>query len=191
MSKRNKIIIAVAVALGILAIVLIVLSLGERESEGNDNTNQLGPSRVGQLPLINLNANVSLPKNLQESKEQSSLLATALTFAEKFGSFSNQSGFENLDDLRVMMTPKMQSWTDRYINESLQRQGETTYFGYTTKALSANIIAQTDVLAEVVVVTQRSERQGANPQPRVFYQSILLQFVNLDGAWKVDNAQWQ
>ncbi|MBU1164253.1 hypothetical protein KKA15_01675 [Patescibacteria group bacterium] len=190
MSKRNKIIIAISVILAILIIFLIVLSLGEEEPTVNQNINK-GTGFPGQIPLGEINE-IELPKTLEESKVQSNLNATALTFAEKFGSFSNQSGFENLDDLKVMMTQSMISWTNRYIIESKAKliDGEE-YIGYTTKALSANIQYQTNSDAEVVVTTQRSESRGVATEPRIFYQQLQLQFKNIDGAWRVDNAVWQ
>jgi len=191
MSKRNKIIIGAAIVLAVLAIIILLLSLGQKEPAVNENANQPAVNKPGLLPLTNINGNVNLPQSIKEAQEQSSLLARAFTFSEKFGSFSNQSGFENLEDLKVMMTPKMINWTNQYIAESLKQQGATDYLGITTKSLSVNINYQTEVAAEVIVATQRSELAAANPRPRVYYQNILLQFVNSDGAWKVDNAVWQ
>lgn len=189
MTRRNKIIIVVAVVLAVLAIVLLVLSLGKKEAPTNQNqglTNQ-----AGRAALPNLNTNVNLPATPQSAKEQSSLLAQAITFAEKYGSFSNQAGFENLNDLKVMMTQNFVSQTEKYIADSLAKVSDTTYHGFTTKAISTQIKSQDTTLAQVMVMTQRSEFLGTNPEPRVFYQNILLNFVNSGGAWKVDDARWQ
>lgn len=191
MSRKNKIIIAATIIITILAIFLIVWSLGQKEPPANQNTNQPTVNKPLPLPLTNTNGNVNLPQNPTESKVQSSLLATALTFAEKYGSFSNQAGFENLQDLKVMMTPKMVQWTDNYIATNVKSQDGATYLGYSTKALSANINYQINDQAEVKVLTQRSESRGSEPKPRVFYQNLVLQFINVNGAWQVDNATWQ
>jgi len=190
MSKRNKIIIVAVVIIGVLLIVLLVLSLGEKAPLVNDTNQPDKPDTTFPTGTL-INTNLDLPTTMEESKEQSSLMATAITFAEKYGSYSTQSEFENLKDLKVMMTSKMIAETNSYIEEKSKEPDAGIYVGNTTKAISTKIISLTGNTAEVIVQTQRSESQGTNPQPRVYYQDIQLQFQKIAGAWKVESALWQ
>jgi hypothetical protein len=196
MSRRKKIIIIIAIVLGILAIVLLVLSLGQWAPLFNRNINEKPPVVGGKYPgggdlnaAVNINASPSILT--KEPSTQSTLMAVAMTFAERFGSFSSESNFENIRDLEVMMTDKMQDWTDSFIAKNQDFGGE--FYGIITRVLNVEIInlADDESQAQVLVSTQREETRGGVIKPRVFYQKILLNLVQENGNWKVDSATWQ
>lgn len=161
---------------------------------------------VKSLPLENIN--VAMPSRIpvssdltnsqavkiSEPKVEATLKAVAITFAERFGSFSNQSNFENLNDLRDLMTVKMKGWTDDYISQQKTSfVAGLPYYGITSQALSTIITSFDESLgrAEVEVNTQRQEAKGNTQNPRVFYQKISLKLVRANEGWKVDEAVWQ
>lgn len=195
MSRRKKIILLVlAILLGIFAIVILLLSLGQRAPLFNRTVNE-PPVVGGNISTSgNLNAAVDtdVPPTLTEiPATQSTLLAIATSFAERFGSFSSESNFENLSDLKVLMTNKMKSWTENFI---AQNQGQPVeFYGITTRALNAEIItlAADETQAQILVTTQREETKSGAARSGVYYQKILLNLVQEGGSWKVDGATWQ
>lgn len=123
------------------------------------------------------------------------LTRLAASFAERIGSYSNHSNFVNIIDLKVFMSEKMQRWADSYVAE--QRKKDLTkaiYFGITTKAIEKDVKEFDDNvgIASVLVTTRRREYAGAtNNLSNTYNQAVLINFINENGAWKVDEANWQ
>jgi len=196
MSRRNKIIIAVIVAIVVLLIIIGLtwwLNMRQQPEGGTVDTNQglQIPAGLPNTPPGSVNTPEAL---LGEPELEANLKAIALTFAERFGSYSNQGNFSNLDDLRDIMTVRMKAWSDNYIatNKFLSEDGQD-YYGVTTKALSVQVVNFDDSLgrAEVMATTQRQEAKGSTINPQVFYQDLKLNLVDSGDGWKVDRAEWQ
>ena len=191
MSRRNIIIIIAAV----IALVLIIILVWWLFFLRRPQPAPANPSAI-EVPVTLPQASSGLANESQspvfEPALESSLKAMALTFAERFGSYSNQSNFSNLDALRDLMTVRMKIWADSY-QASQAGIEDAAYYGVTTQALSAQITAFEESLgqAEIVVTTQRQEAKVSTVNPRVFYQDLKLQLVKTGEGWKVDSAEWQ
>jgi len=115
-------------------------------------------------------------------------------FAERFGSFSNQSDYGNVRDLQIFMTDTMKIWADNYITDARARKIQTTiYYGIVTKAIS-NEVKQFDAdigQAEILVKTQRRESAGIAGNSATFYQDIIIKYVREQGVWRVSGIYWQ
>jgi hypothetical protein len=116
----------------------------------------------------------------------------AMPFAERFGSFSNQSNYDNFTDLKIFMTDKMSAWADNYVAQLKKGdQDNTVYYGLTTTAISGEV-RKFDAAAgqaEVLIATQR--REVKNGQTTNFNQDILLNLMRVKNEWKFDAAFWQ
>ena len=118
----------------------------------------------------------------------------ARSFVERFGSYSNQSNYSNIEDLEVFMSAKMQDWAKRYVYDlrsSDNYLGE--FYGIMTKALVEPEIIKFEPqksLVEVMIETQREESLGTE-LPRSFKQSIVISFIKENGEWLVDAATWK
>ncbi|RJR30727.1 hypothetical protein C4569_04105 [Candidatus Parcubacteria bacterium] len=185
MNRKAKIIIISVFVAVLILLVYLVWAPGKNPSPGQ-NKNQ-----SANYSLPGIDPGIKLPETAEEAQKQSNLSALALNFAEKYGSYSSQSGFQNLLDLKYMMTQEMTVKTDSYIMAASKNMDVNRYNGYSTKALSINILSENENQASLKVKTQRSEYQGNLSQPRVFYQDLLINFIKKDGAWKVHNAIWQ
>ncbi len=199
MSRRTKILIA------IILIILVVLALlywlflrpthfpSPVTPSPAANTN-VAPEPPLALPAVNA-LPAEMPKISDEEKLRSDLSRLAAAFAERFGSYSNQGNFENLLDLKPLMTVRMQTWTDDFIAKSKDNQGDTSvYFGVTTKAISTNIVSLNEESgqAEVMVRTQKREASGSMTENvRIYYQDLGLVFLKTADGWKVDEAVWK
>lgn len=129
-----------------------------------------------------------------EDVEREKVVKTALAFAERFGSYSNQSNFGNITDLRLSMTDKMRNWADQYIAENEKNNSyNNTYQGMVTKAISSDVenFNQETGNAELTVHTQRIASSGDFSQTDVYYEDIIIKMVRENGFWKVDSAYWQ
>ena len=196
MSKRKKIIITVIVAL-IFFIILVLLWwwLGNRQASINQgrvtNTNQ-GLQIPADLPRSGGTGITDIAISAEQQKTEANLKAVAMTFAERYGSYSNQGNFSNLADLNSIMTVRMKALADNY-KISQQSKNVDSYYGITTKSLSVDILSLEENLgrASVTVTTQRHEALGSTINPRPFYQDIKIQLTKTGDIWKVDFVEWQ
>jgi len=129
-----------------------------------------------------------------EEITRSNLQKIAFSFAERFGSYSNHSDFENMTDLKVFMSEKMAVWADGFIEEA-RESGDYTdvYEGVVTKAISSEIksINESQGQAEILVKTQKIKSGGQTSKSSISYEDVLIVFVKESGIWKVDSAYWQ
>lgn len=151
-------------------------------------------------PVINIHS-----KEVQEKKEQArieasefgkdDLMRIARSFAERYGSYSNHSNFDNIVDLKIFMSSRMQLWADNYVAEQRKNEvGGDIYYGITTKAASEEVKEYDEDVgrATVVVKTRRRELVGSTSNiSDSFDQNIVIKFVKERNAWKIDNATWE
>lgn len=126
--------------------------------------------------------------------EQADVLFTANAFAERFGSYSNQSAFSNLDQLETFMTQSMNNWVKIYKEELRTKYPDpNVYYAIETKAISTDTsgFEQASGKGDVIVKTQRQEFKASPVNPKVFYQNIRLNLLLESGVWKVNGAYWQ
>ena len=119
----------------------------------------------------------------------------ASSFAERFGSYSNQSNFGNITELKIFMSRRMQEWADDYVNERRGRgSAADLYYGITTRAVAQEVKEIDDDTGKAVILvkTRRREASGSTINTSdVFDQDIIIDLVREGGAWKVDGAAWQ
>jgi len=122
------------------------------------------------------------------------LARMASAFAERFGSFSNQSDYGNIRDLQIFMTSTMKNWADNYINDARSRKTQTTiYYGIVTKAISSEVknFDSDTGQAEILVKTQRRESAGITGNSKTFYQDIIIKYAREQNVWLLDGIYWQ
>ncbi|MDD2680548.1 MAG: hypothetical protein PHE20_00410 [Patescibacteria group bacterium] len=120
------------------------------------------------------------------------LAKLASAFAERLGSYSNQSNYSNFEDLNIFMTASMRDWAKNYV-ENTRRDNpyNGTYYGVTTKAVSTEVVDFNDAQssAEVVVSTQRRETTLDGGENN-YQQNLRLTFIKEADQWLVDGAYW-
>jgi hypothetical protein len=129
-----------------------------------------------------------------KSVKKDDLKRMAGLFAERFGSYSNQSDYSNINDLKIFMSRKMCVWADNYVTEQKKSGLTAIYYGITTKSVSEEVknFDEDSGLAVILVSTRRREANGTtNNVSNIFNQNILINFIKENGIWKVDSASWQ
>lgn len=197
MSRRSKILIVIILVLVALILFywLFLRSKLTPQTGGTPKTNV----NVVTLPPPTLpnstTVSAIVPEASREDKLRSDISRLAAAFAERFGSYSNQGSFENLLDLKTLMTEKMQAWADDFIKQSKAAVGDTSvYSGVTTKAISVSITELDEVAgtANITVGTQRRKSSGnMADSSEIDYQNLELVFVRVNNEWKVDAAAWK
>jgi len=195
--------ITISIFLGILVILIIFYFLffynfGKNTINNKNNSNNIinninknnienSVNNIGNTDIVVDNSPV-----VKEVINEESLMRMAMLFAERFGSYSSHSNYENIDDLKIFMSQKMQVWADDYIKTLRAKQTSLdNFYGITTKALTKKINTYNDETGkgEVFVSTKRKEMN--EDKETNFYQDIIISFIKEGGVWKVDNAEWQ
>ena len=201
MSRNTKIILLVAGGVLLILIIILVVIFVNRGSTGSlDDSADLASGAGGSLPVnssLIINSNVetiitadNAPTLNEEQKREVNLEQIARMFAERFGSYSNQSNFENIKDLQVFMTDYMKKWSEEYIAEH-STGASPIYWGVTTNALSIKSSDIDDSEATVVVATRRRETSADHDNYKVYNQDLKVLFKRVGGVWLVDGAYWQ
>ena len=129
----------------------------------------------------------------QSEIDSFNLAKTAASFAERFGSYSNQSNFSNITDLKMFMTASMAKWADGYVAKSRQENKYADiYQGIMTKAISTEVEEFNEAAgtAKVLVKTQRVQATGMMNNSSAYYEDMTVIFAKTGGAWLVDSAKW-
>lgn len=190
-----------------------MVNRGNQSADSNTNS---APPAGKTTDVTNVNANVNVPAanvnadsnanvsgelpsgeieqpTVSNASEEEELETLGMSFAERFGSFSNQSDFENIVSLKSYMTSEMQEWADDYVEDGRASSADTTvYYGVTTKSVAAEKVSLDSGggTAEYTISTQRHEVDDKNSTDRTFEQVLRLNFENVDDAWKVNQATW-
>jgi len=199
--RKILIIVAILLLLLILGVLIYVLLMKYRQPASPIVTNENININTNTAGLANLNVQISstylAPESLTTEKEiqqkEKTALLVASSFAERYGSFSNQSDFANLNDLKLFMTESMKTYIDGVIAKSrAENASADEYYGVETKVISSDVQKLDDTLgqAEIMFTSQRSEYKGT-ANPRVYYQDILIKLEKVNDQWLVNGAYWQ
>ncbi len=110
-------------------------------------------------------------------------------FAERFGSYSNQSEYGNIGDVLALVTPELKV-TLEALRVAAQGELTETFYGVNTRILGVETVAFTDTTAELSIQTQREEEVGTPGNTRVYYQKINLSMQKQGDTWLVAQYAW-
>jgi len=199
--KRWGIFIVGTALIILIAMALFIYFLNHKAATPNTNNNTNVPATneadrlMQEAKRQQTNPNYTFDPNVEKQRPLNAedLKQMSLAFAERFGSYSNQSNYDNIRDLKIFMTSSMISWSDSYIAELTRRNTDyKNYYGITTIAISGEVKSFDDKAgkAEVIVSTQRREINGSTSTPQTYDQNLRLVFAKENSQWKVDGAFW-
>ena len=189
------IIVAAAVVIGLIIYFLVFYDFGAKPTVVPVSQTPAASDQLPRVTNTQTAATSSQPGGpaadagpvVQEDAAQ-----VAKIFTERFGTWSNQSGAGQFDDLKFFTTAKMWSWLEA--NQSSIVKGADNYkeyYGMTTQAVASRLLnLQTGVAATVLVSAKRTESKG-NSEPRVFNQDLKVELKKIGSRWQVDSASWQ
>jgi hypothetical protein len=134
-----------------------------------------------------------ISKEAEHTTNANDVAKLSASFAERLGSFSNESNYRNFEDLNIFMTASMRDWADEYVEKMrAENPYNGTYYGITTKAISTEVKSFNEAQgnAEVTIVTQRREVKLDGGENN-YQQTLRLTFLKQNGQWLVDGAYWE
>lgn len=180
----RKLLIIVAIILVIAGIVLYLIS---RSTGKSANT----PLINTPTALNNSTGNTAPAVEIDPFLQQKDTLTTlAKMFVERYGTWSNQSNFENFTDLYSYMTDGLKAETQSFvINQQTALSTNFTYYGLTTKVLSGDLInIVADTSAEFSANVQQQETKDG--QTTVLFKGAALDFIKQGADWKVNQINF-
>jgi len=138
------------------------------------------------------NANAVTNQTTVSQNGEDAVISTAKNFTSRFGTFSSQSNYENLESLETYMSAEMKTWAEEYITNSKKQQANEPYSSITTTATGTSILEydEANSFAKVQVETMRTEKKQIPPSEKKYQQKINISFIKENGAWKVGAADW-
>lgn len=129
-----------------------------------------------------------------QSVTERELSRLAAAFAERYGSYSNQTDYENLEALYVFMTQSLQDATRAFVSDERDKQRDTSiYYGITARAASVKTqsLDEGGGTAGFLVSTFRKETIGSSGNVKTFQEELVVKMRKDGGAWRVDQTVWQ
>jgi hypothetical protein len=201
MTLRAKIILALIAGLGIIVLAFAGIWIYRFvQNTSSEEPGQATSTPQGtQLPTSQT-GNQKLPQPVEPipqttkrtlSPAETEVVGFVLPFVERFGSYTNQGRYENLQDLLPLMAPSMKQWAQGKIQEVQNKPIPKVYQGTTTQALSYTTVSFGESQAEFVVSTQRKDLVGTTTNARVYMQDITIKLAKINGVWLVERAEWK
>ncbi len=188
METRKKIELIIAVVVIVIFIVMLAVFLRQPVQDEvaiqDDTTDQLNevPSRAARATEIETS---DIPKT-------STVSATTIarTFVERFGSYSSESNFANVEDIKSLATEDFQTDLEEIIDKA-RKQADGAYYGISTIVITTKSVDETDTAMTLRMTTQREEAIDDPSKPIVRYQEIVVDLVKVGDNWLVDGFTWE
>lgn len=199
-SKKLGIFIIVT---GLLIILAIVYFIFMRDSTTTVQTSLVENTPTIQLPVVT-NVSSTTPSDRPRHQEYditeesvheidaNDVAKLAVAFAERLGSYSNQSDYSNFEDLNIFMTSSMRDWALTYVEKMrIENPYNGSYYGIVTKAVGTEVVNFNDNQgsAEIIVSTQKEETTISGAK-NSYQQDLRLTFVKEADQWLIDGAYW-
>ncbi len=132
------------------------------------------------------------PAVVQAPAGRTAAAQIAELFAERYGSYSNQGSYQNLQDLLPVMTPRYRTETQAYL-ASVPPSSGTAYEGVTSQKISTDVRTFDDAAgtAVIAVMLQQQKAVGNSAGAAVSYRSLKMTLKKIGKEWKVDSAAWE
>ena len=167
----------------------VVEKTGSGEAEIKKVSETVAINNNGEETIVEVTAEKKGGSS-NEQKEENELKTFAKSFTERFGSFSNQNDFENINNVMIYMTPQMVEESEKFIEKEKKNAVPGAYYGITTKVLNMEVTEFEGTTATAKVTAQRKETSGVPQQSKTFTQSADIKFKKEGGTWKVDEFNW-
>ena len=201
--KKILIIILVVIVITVAATYLLTskptteVAIDIPDTPQNNVIDYLGDGNLSVIPKVEDKPKVILEPQpvlgIAKEKTADDLKKIAFSFAERFGSYSNQTDYGNIEDLKGLMNEGMKLWAVGWVNDLREIDYSGSYYGVSTKALAGKIVTFDHVKGEasILVTTKRRESEGTLSNYKEYLQDVLINFVKEGDVWKTSGAFWQ
>lgn len=127
-----------------------------------------------------------------DTSEEEQVIKLSKVLAEIYGTFTNKDlePYKNLKNLKSYSSDAMDSWIESKV-ASYKAPESTSFYGITTKALSAGVLDSSSTEYKVLVTCEREEISESDNSPNKYYQLIEMNFIKKGQDWNLDGVYWQ
>ena len=200
MERRTKVILGIAAALFLIGILFILFRSSSSGPTGAPSPESVTPSKTGGglsrsgtlTPSSSGGGVVNAPA--VPPAPEVAVRQLAITFAERYGSFSSEGNYVNITDLFPLMTERYQRALETFVRQ--QRAAPSTGFQSTTSTILTTSVrlpatdANAATQATAMVTAQRTTVTGSGPST-VTAQDLELTLLKTSDGWRVDGATWK
>jgi hypothetical protein len=204
MQTNRKTLSLLIIAAGLIIIFLIIYFAFLKKATplvttpGTEVTGQLttetetGTTTPGDKPRNRQEYNIA--QEAPHKINAADLAKMAMSFSERFGSYSSQSDYGNFTDLKIFMSDNLKTWVDGYVAKlKSETPNKGGYYGITTTALLTEVKAFDEAAgqAEIIVTTERRESTAEINGGDPYVQKIDFRFVKVGSDWLMDEIYWE
>lgn len=189
MDKNKKIIILIVLCVVVvLGIIIYFVATREKSPTPDQDATPIKKVVIDKESA----AKVVLPPPTDSEKQAASVKNIALSFAERFGTFTNQSNYQSFNDLKPVLTAATQVWLQNSYLPMLMKEHDPRGFFYriVTDARTAEILEQTATSVKVKIAAQREETKG-DAAPQSFIQNLVIDLVLENNNWLINGVYWE
>jgi hypothetical protein len=200
LSLRARIFIIISVVVLIILAASLILILGSKKNAAPTETpaeetappaQVMDQSNFEPNQVININAGEPIPTGVkvkpQTSNEaiKSGVKQIAKIFLERYGTYSTDSNFQNIKDVKDIVSPAL--WSVLSVKIGVKQVGP--FVGMTTSVISTELAGWKDAEATVLLKTIRSQERGGISSSS--YQNATVSLIKQGQNWFVDNFIWE
>lgn len=123
-----------------------------------------------------------------EEQDKAAITNTVKFFVGMLGTYSPDAKFQNIADLKSMMTNKMTDWADEFVRNNLpniENQSESV----TTTVFKTEILSYSSQSAKVMASTRREKINQAGQ--KLISQEAEVELIKISEQWLVDKVEWK
>jgi len=194
MSLRARIFIIISIFVIFILGISIFLIVRNKNKVAEPQTvtptdstaSQNGVQPNGQI-LVGDQAPAGLPAKTATplEAEKNGAVQLAKVFVERYGTYSSDNNFQNIKEVEALVTPALWSKISAPMNA---KTSTASFVGVTTKVISLELTAWSDIAATVELKTTRTEEKNGAVSTR--YQNAIVQMVKTGGVWLADKLVW-
>lgn len=180
MTRKNEVLIAVGI---IMALAMLLFFILRTPSEDAPNNTTGGTQAEDTADVAEVD-----PADIPAQQEVSASTIGRI-FVERFGSYSTESGYTNIDDVVTLATAELGARLER-LAEDARAEEIGDYYGVSTRIISTKTEVSTETEAVFLVTTQRQESFDTPGNTSVRYQDIRVSLVKEGESWLVSDFTW-
>ena len=181
MSSESKKKLEIALAIGILVALIVMIWFFLRSKP---DLLLVEEPEVSQRELVQDMEETSV----SATNEEAPASVIARNFVERFGSFSTEVDFVNVDDVLPLVTPGL---AVRLEESTRNSNSDSAFYGFATKFMGFVESQEADTTASDTITTQREESFDSPANTSVRYQDIIVDLVKDGTVWLVNDYSWQ
>jgi hypothetical protein len=186
--ERKKIILITVLSAILLLLIIFIIWWFLRPKTEPEVMLQPEEEALTELPQIEVPVvpqSAEAPRIIQEEIQPLGLRQLAMSFAERYASYSTDEPEKNIDDLESFMTAELY---EKLKNRNLTEESGS-FVGFSGRALTYSVIDSDALSARIVIGMQLT--QIIDTVENTFNNNLEITARKINNEWKIDDINWQ